>query len=100
MEAPTIAEQAQIVTMSVGSIITIATSIVVVLTGAIGVLFKIFLAEKKKDTDAIIQLTRSYIESNAAIKIAVEGSKTAIDNNTKVIEKLPEQIILQINAKK
>lgn len=84
-----ITEQAQIVQMSVASIITIASAIVGTLCTAIGVLF--YILEKKNVV--IIDLTKSFVESNI-------GMKQALENNTKVIEKLPEQIKLQINAKK
>lgn len=83
-----IAEQAQIVQMSISSIITIASGIVVTLSGVIAILFRMLekkndyiLVEKEKDTKIVIELTKSYMETTI-------GVKTALENNTKVIERL------------
>jgi archaellum biogenesis protein FlaJ (TadC family) len=63
--------------MSISSIITIASGIVVTLAGTIALLFR--MLEKKNDI--IIDLTKSYMETTI-------GVKTALENNTKVIERL------------
>lgn len=82
-------EHAQIVQMSIGSIITIASAIVGTLASALAVLF--YKLEKKND--AIVELTKSFIETTI-------GVKTTLENNTKVIERLPETIAMQIKANK
>jgi hypothetical protein len=82
-------EISQLVQISVGSIITIASAIVVALSGTIAILFR--MLESKNDK--IIKLTESYIETTI-------GVKTALENNTKVIEKFPDTILMQIRASK
>ncbi len=84
--------------MSVSSVITIASSIVVALVSCIVFLFKFHnerIAKKDevidKKHDAIIDLTKSCIETTT-------GVKTALENNTKVIEKLPENFMLRMKA--
>lgn len=79
------------VTMAVSSIITIVTAIVITLSGCVAFLFKYFNDRITKKDDIIIDLTKSCIETNT-------GVKTALENNTKVIEKLPENILLRMKA--
>lgn len=84
--------------ISVSSVLTIASSIVIALAGCIAFLFKFHnerIAKKDdvidKKNDAIIDLTKSCIETTT-------GVKTALENNTKVIEKLPENFMLRMKA--
>lgn len=82
-------ETAQIVQLSVSTVITIASSIILTLSGTIGLLFR--MLEKKNDK--IIQLTESYIQTTL-------GVKQALENNTKVIEEFPETVMMHIKANK
>lgn len=82
-----IVEQAQIVTMNIATVITIASTIVMALAGAIALLFRIL----EKKNEAIIQLTKSFVEST-------KDHAKAVENNTKVIERLPDSIMLHIKS--
>lgn len=84
--------------VSVSTVLTVVSGIVVSLAGCIGFLFKFHnerMAKKDevidKKNDAIIDLTRSCIETTS-------GVKTALENNTKVIERLPENFMLRMKA--
>jgi hypothetical protein len=88
------------VQISIGSILTITSGIVVTLAGCVAFLFKFHndrIVKKDevidKKNDAIIELTRSCMETTI-------GVKTALENNTKVIEKLPENFMLRMKAEK
>lgn len=82
-------ETAQVVQLTMSTIITTASSIVLTLCGAIAILFR--MIEKKNDK--IVQLTESSIQTTL-------GVKQALENNTKVIESFPEAIMMHIRANK
>jgi len=98
METQATVEQAQVIQMSIGTIITIASSIVVALSGTIALLFK--MIEKKND--AIIELTKSFITTTLGVKASLENNTKSLENNTRVMEKLPEEIAMyvKVNGKK
>jgi hypothetical protein len=84
--------------MSIASIITIASSIVVALSGTIAILFR--MIEKKNDV--IIELTKSFISTSVGMKASLENNTTSLENNTKVMERLPQEIAnyIKLNGKK
>lgn len=77
--------------------ITLKVSDIIVLIGAIAIPLctALIFVYKRKEAQgkAMIDLTKSFVESSKDLSKAIE-------NNTKVIEKLPETIMLHINAKK
>ncbi len=94
METQPTVEQAQVIQMSIGTIITIASSIVVALSGTIALLFK--MIEKKND--AIIELTKSFITTTIGIQTSLENNTKSLENNTRVMEKLPEEIAMYVKV--
>ena len=86
------------VQISISTVITVATGIVSALALSIAFLFKFYndrMTKKDeiidKKNDAVIDLTRSCMETTM-------GVKTALENNTKVIESLPDNFILRMKA--
>jgi NAD dependent epimerase/dehydratase family enzyme len=75
------------VMLSVYEIIGIIAAIAVPLAGA--VIFERKRNEAKNKT--IVELTRSFVDSTKEVAKAIE-------NNTRVIEKLPEQFVLHMKA--
>lgn len=67
--------------MTTNTVLGIAGAIVVALSGAIAILFRMFVSMTEKKNDAIIELTKSFIQTTVDLTKAVE-------NNTKVIEKI------------
>jgi hypothetical protein len=88
----------QVIQMSIATIVTIASSIVVALSGTIAVLFR--MLEKKNDVT--IELTKSFISTTLGLKSSLENNTKSLENNTKVMEKLPEEIAMyvKVNGKK
>jgi membrane-bound lytic murein transglycosylase MltF len=75
------------VTLKLSEIMVIVGSIAVPLSAALGLLYRRGEARNK----TIVSLTESCLNVSKDLTKAVE-------NNTKVIEKLPEQFILQLRA--
>jgi hypothetical protein len=87
-------EQEQVIKITIEHVY----SVVGVLMGAITVLAGVIVyLNRKKETltrayrDDVVGLTKSFTEVTL-------GHAKALENNTKVIEKLPEQFVLQMKA--
>jgi hypothetical protein len=88
--------EGQIITITLGHILAAIGALVT----TIGVLAAVVVhLNRKKDSiskayrDDVVGLTKSFTE-------VTMGQSKAIENNTKVIEKLPEQFVLQMRANK
>lgn len=88
----TVAADPQVVQMSIGSIIAIASSIVVALSGTIALLFR--MLEKKND--AIVELTKSFMTATLGVKTSLDNNTESIKNNTRVMETLPQEIAMHV----
>lgn len=88
----TVAADPQVVQISIGSIIAIASSIVIALSGTIALLFR--MLEKKND--AVIELTKSFMAATLGVKTSLENNTASIEHNTSVMEKLPQEIAMHV----
>lgn len=90
----TVAQDPQMVQMSIGSIIAICISIVSALAATIALLFRM----NEKKNDAMIDLTKSFIHTTSDFSTSLKNNTASLENNTKVMERLPHEISLYIKA--
>lgn len=86
----------QTITITLGHILAVIGALITTIGILAGV---VVYLNRKKDTiskayrDDVVGLTKSFTE-------VTMGHAKALENNTKVIDKLPEQFVLQMKANK
>lgn len=79
------------ITLTVKEIIMIIGLIAIPLSAALVFIYKRKESQAKSSNSVLVELTRSFVE-------ATKDQTKAVENNTRVIEKLPEQIMLHIKS--
>lgn len=84
--------EGQIIQITMGQIIGVISALVGVIGVLAGAVFYIYKRGERKNT-VIVDLTKEFVS-------VTKDHAKAIENNTKVVEGLPEQIMLHIKAMK